>query len=112
MVKIEAIVRPDYLDALQHELAEVGHAGLTVSQVQGSGTEPRPVEWFRGLVSQPRFLPKVKIELVLPDAMLEEALWVIRNTCYTGEAGDGRIFVSPVKDAIRIRTGERGYAAL
>jgi nitrogen regulatory protein P-II 1 len=112
MIKLEAIVRPERFEVLQHDLSEAGFSGLTVSSVLGSGSEPRPREWFRGLASEPRFLPKLKIELVLPDAMVEEAVWVIRNACKTGEVGDGRIFLSNVGGAVRIRTGDRGYEAL
>jgi len=112
VVKLEAIVRPELLEKLQSELADVGHSGVTVTYVQGCGREVRPVEWFRGHSSQVRFLPKVKVELTLPDAMVEEAIWVIRNACITGEVGDGKIFVSRVNDAVRIRTSERGYDAL
>lgn len=112
MVKIEAIIREEKLEPLQAELADLGHAGITVSYVRGAGAEQAPVEWFRGLVCQPKYLPKVKVELVLPEAMLAEALWAIRNTCFTGEVGDGRLFVAPVRDVVRIRTGERGIDAL
>ena len=112
MTKIEAIIRPEKLELLQQELEEIGHAGITVTQVQGAGREAHPAEWFRGMQIRTRLSPKVKVELVVADPMVEEAVWVIRNTCITGKVGDGKVFLTKLSDAVRIRTGERGNEAL
>jgi nitrogen regulatory protein P-II 1 len=112
MTKLEAIIRPEKLEGLRQDLEELGLGGLTITQVQGAGSEERSEDWFRGLQFTPRYLPKVKVELLLPDAMVEEVIWTIRNACFTGAVGDGKIFIIKVRDAIRVRTGDRGHSAL
>lgn len=112
MTRLEAIVRPEKLEALQHELEELGLTGLTVTQVRGAGRQAGYVERYRGVEYQVRLLPKEKVEVVVPDPMVEDAVKAIRNACMTGEVGDGKIFLSKIDDAVRIRTGERGNEAL
>lgn len=112
MTKIEVVVRPEKLEDLQHELEEMGLTGMTVTEVRGAGRQAGYVERYRGLEYRVRLLPKVKVELVIPDPMLEDVVKTIRNACYTGEVGDGKIFISRLEDAVRIRTGDRGNEAL
>lgn len=112
MTKVEAIVRPEKLDRLQHELEEIDCAGLTVSNVFGAGHQAGYVERFRGMEYRVRLHPKVKVELIVPDPLVEQVVRTIRNACITGEIGDGKIFLYHIHDAIRIRSGVRGNEAL
>jgi nitrogen regulatory protein P-II 1 len=112
MKKIEAIVRPHKLDAVRQALQESGYQGLTISEVKGYGRQKGHTEIYRGSEYKIDFLPKVKIELVCADTKLDRALTLIAEAAKTGETGDGKIFVFPVEEAIRIRTGESGEAAL
>jgi len=111
MTKLEIITRPDHLSELQDQLAELGHAGITVSEVHGTG-QPERIGRFMGTAYRVTLAPHVKVELVVPDPLVEEAVRTIRNACRTGEAGDGKIFASRVADCVRIRTGQRGNEAL
>jgi nitrogen regulatory protein P-II 1 len=112
MTKLEAIIRPDKLDELQHELEAMGLTGLTVTEVRGAGRQAGYVERYRGLEYKVRLLPKVKVEVVVPDPMVEDVIKTIRNACITGEVGDGKIFLWKLDNAVRIRTGEQGNEAL
>ena len=112
MKKIEAIIRPHLLDAVKNALQEVGINGLTVSEVRGFGRQKGHTETYRGSEYKIDFLPKVKIEVTLPLEMVDQAIDAILKTAKTGKFGDGKIFVLPVEEVIRIRTGERGEAAL
>lgn len=112
MTKMEVIIRPDRLEELQHQLEDMGLTGLTVTEVRGAGRQAGYVERYRGMEYRVRLLPKVKVELVVPDPMVEDVIKTIRNACATGEVGDGKIFLSKVDDAVRIRTGERSNEAL
>jgi nitrogen regulatory protein P-II 1 len=112
MKKIEAIIRPHLLDAVKNALQEVGINGLTVSEVRGFGRQKGHTETYRGSEYKIDFLPKVKIEVALPLEMVDHAIDAILKTAKTGKFGDGKIFVLPVEEVIRIRTGERGEAAL
>ncbi|MFL6215697.1 MAG: P-II family nitrogen regulator [Blastocatellia bacterium] len=112
MKKIEAIIRPHLLDAVKNALQEVGINGLTVSEVRGFGRQKGHTETYRGSEYKIDFLPKVKIEVALPLEMVDQAIDAILKTAKTGKFGDGKIFVLPVEEVIRIRTGERGEAAL
>jgi nitrogen regulatory protein P-II 1 len=112
MKKIEAIVRPHKLDAVREALQEAGYQGLTISEVKGYGRQKGHTEIYRGSEYKIDFLPKVKIELVCADTKLDRALTLIAASAKTGETGDGKIFVFPVEEAIRIRTSESGEAAL
>jgi nitrogen regulatory protein P-II 1 len=112
MRKIESIIRPHLLDAVKDALQEVGVAGLTISEVKGFGRQKGHTETYRGSEYKIDFLPKVKIEVVLPDEMVDLAIDAILKTAKTGKFGDGKIFVFPVEEVIRIRTAERGEQAL
>jgi len=112
MKKIESIIRPHLLDAVKNALQEIGIVGMTVSEVRGFGRQKGHTETYRGTEYRVDFLPKVKIEVALPDELVAAALDVIVKTAHTGKFGDGKIFVTPLEDAVRIRTGERGDQAL
>jgi len=112
MTKIEVVVRPEKLESLQHELEEMSLTGMTVTEVRGAGRQAGYVERYRGLEYKVRLLPKVKVELVVADNLVEDVIKTIRDSCYTGEVGDGKIFLSKLDDAVRIRTGDRGNDAL
>lgn len=112
MTKIEAIIRPEKLDAIIEALEGLGHSGITKTEVEGHGKQKGIVEQFRGKEYRLSFIPKVKIELVIKDDVVEKAIETIVNTAFSGQIGDGKIFVYEVKDAIRVRTRERGESAL
>ena len=112
MKKIEAIIKPFKLDEVREALSEVGVTGLTVTEVKGFGRQKGHTELYRGAEYVVDFLPKVKLELIIEDEMVEKAVEAIRGSAQTGRIGDGKIFVSSIDDAIRIRTGERGDAAV
>src|SRR5216684_4403805 len=106
MKKIEAIVKPFKLEEVKDALGEVGITGMTVSEVKGFGRQKGHTEIYRGSEYTVDFLPKVKIELVLPDSQADNAVAVIIKAAKTGKIGDGKVFVSEIQDAIRIRTEE------
>ena len=112
MKKIEAIVKPFKLDEVREALSEIGVSGLTVTEVKGFGRQKGHTELYRGAEYVVDFLPKVKIEVVLADDMVEKAVDAIRRAAQTGRIGDGKIFVSNIEEAIRIRTGESGLDAI
>jgi len=112
MKKIEAIVKPFKMDDVREALAEVGIAGMTVSEVKGFGRQKGHTELYRGAEYQVDFLPKIKIELVLDDERVEQAIEAIETSAKTGKIGDGKIFVYNVESAVRIRTGEHNEDAL
>ena len=112
MKKIEAIIKPFKLEEVKDALNKAGVAGLTVTEVKGYGRQKGHVELYRGAEYDVSFVPKVKMELVVADGMVEKALSVIEETAKTGKIGDGKIFVLPVEEAVRIRTGERGDIAI
>ncbi len=112
MKKIEAIIRPFKLDDVQSELQESGFGGLTVTEVKGYGRQKGHKEIYRGSEYNIEFVPKLKIELVCRDELLEKAIEIIISKSKTGEVGDGKIFIIPVDEAIRIRTEESGIAAV
>ena len=112
MKKIEAIIRPHLLDAVRKALQEVDVAGMTISEVQGYGRQKGHTETYRGAEYQIEFIPKVKIEVIISEDLEEMVLEAIQKTARTGKFGDGKIFVAPTDEVIRIRTGERGEAAL
>ena len=112
MKKIEAIIKPFKLDDLKEALHNVGLQGITDTEAKGLGRQKGHTELYRGAEYVVDFLPKVKIEIVLPDDMVERAVDAIRRAAQTGRIGDGKIFVSPVEEAIRIRTGETGLDAI
>jgi nitrogen regulatory protein P-II 1 len=112
MKKIEAIIKPFKLDEVKEALQEMGLQGITVTEAKGFGRQKGHTELYRGAEYVVDFLPKVKVELVLADEMLEKALETIQNAARTGRIGDGKIFVTTIEDAVRIRTGETGTDAL
>ena len=112
MKKIEAIVKPFKLDEVREALSELGVTGLTVTEVKGFGRQKGHTELYRGAEYVVDFLPKVKVEVVLADAMAERAIEAIVKAARTGKIGDGKIFVTTVEQVIRIRTGESGEAAV
>jgi nitrogen regulatory protein PII len=112
MVKIEAIIRPEKLETLVERLTELGCPGLNYTDVHGHGRQKGMVEVFRGREYEIKFVPKIKIEIVVSDSKAEEIIQAVTALSRTGKVGDGKIFVSPVQDAIRVRTGERGEGAL
>ena len=112
MKKIEAIVKPFKLEELRDALQELGVQGMTVSEVKGFGRQKGHTEIYRGSEYTVDFLPKIKIELVVTDSLLDNAVAVIVKTARTGKIGDGKVFVSDIQDAIRIRTEEKGVAAV
>jgi nitrogen regulatory protein P-II 1 len=112
MKKIEAIIRPFKLDEVKEALVEEGIRGLTISEVRGYGRQKGHTETYRGSEYQIEFIPKIKIEIVVDDALLEKVVDAILRTAKTGQVGDGKIFISDVQDVIRIRTEESGSQAL
>ncbi len=108
MKKIEAIIRAERLQAVQDALDELGVSGLTVSEVMGCGRQKGYTEQYRGSRANISLLPKTKIESVVPDEVVDQTVDAIIAAAYTGEIGDGRLFVVDVEQAVRIRTGERG----
>jgi len=112
MKKVECIVRPHLLEAVKTALQEVGIVGMTVSEVKGFGRQKGHTETYRGSEYKVEFLPKVKVEVALPDELVDAAVDAVVKTAQTGKFGDGKVFVSSLEEVVRIRTGERGEAAL
>ncbi|HEX6794531.1 MAG TPA: P-II family nitrogen regulator [Casimicrobiaceae bacterium] len=112
MKKIEAIIKPFKLDEVREALSEIGVSGLTVTEVKGFGRQKGHTELYRGAEYVVDFLPKVKVELILADGMVEPAIEAIVRAARTGKIGDGKIFVTGVEQVVRIRTGESGEAAV
>ncbi len=112
MRKLESIIRPHLLDAVKNSLQEIGVVGMTVTEVKGFGRQKGHTETYRGTEYRVDFLPKVKIEIVLPADRVDEAVDAILRTARTGKFGDGKIFISSVEEVVRIRTGERAAMAL
>ena len=112
MKKIEAIVKPFKLDEVREALSEVGVTGLTVTEVKGFGRQKGHTELYRGAEYVVDFLPKVTVEVIVGDAIVEQAIEAIVKAARTGKIGDGKIFVTAVEQVVRIRTGETGEAAI
>ncbi len=112
MKKIEAIIKPFKLDEVKEALHEVGIAGITVLEARGFGRQKGHTELYRGAEYVVDFVPKVKLEIVVSDSKAEAAVEAIQSAAHTGRIGDGKIFVSHIEDAIRIRTGETGSDAI
>ena len=112
MKKIEAVIKPFKLDEVKEALHEVGLQGITVVEAKGFGRQKGHTELYRGAEYVVDFLPKVKIEVICDDDMVARAVEAITNAARTGRIGDGKIFIIPVEDAVRIRTGERGNDAI
>jgi nitrogen regulatory protein P-II 1 len=112
MKKIEAIIKPFKLDDVKEKLTELGIAGLTVTEVKGYGRQKGHTELYRGAEYVIDFIPKIKIEVVVVDELVDDVIQTILDSAKTGRIGDGKIFVIPVEEVIRIRTGEKGSNAL
>lgn len=112
MTKIDIITRPSKFDELKEELNEIGITGMTVSQVLGCGMQKGATEMYRGVPIPVNLLPKVKIEIVVSEVPVDKVIEVARKVLKTGEVGDGKIFIYPVENVIKIRTGEEGVSAL
>ena len=112
MKKIEAVIKPFKLDEVREALSEIGVSGMTVIEVKGFGRQKGHTELYRGAEYVVDFLPKIKIELVVADDQVENAIEAIVSVARTGKIGDGKIFVTPVERVVRIRTGETGEAAV
>ena len=112
MKKIEAIIKPFKLDELKKALTDLGVAGMTTTEVKGFGRQKGHTEIYRGAEYVVDFLPKIKVEIVVQAAKVEEVVATIIATLRTGKIGDGKIFVLPVEEACRIRTGDKGQAAI
>jgi len=112
MKKIEAIIKPFKLDEVKHALTKMGVQGMTVTEVKGFGRQKGHTEVYRGAEYKIDFLPKVKIELIITEEIVSQVIETIERAAKTGKIGDGKIFISPVEEVIRIRTGERGRDAI
>jgi nitrogen regulatory protein P-II 1 len=112
MKKLEVIIKPFKLDDVKDALNAVGISGLTVSEVKGFGRQKGHVDLYRGAEYEFSFLPKMKLEIVVDDAQVEKVMTIIESSAMTGKIGDGKIFIVPVEEVVRIRTGERGAVAV
>ncbi|MBM2840140.1 MAG: Nitrogen regulatory protein [Bacteroidetes bacterium] len=112
MKKIEAIIRPFRIDDVREALGEIGVKGMTLTEVKGYGRQKGHTELYRGSEYQIDFLPKIKIEVVVPDRLADKVVDTISNAAKTGQVGDGKIFIYNVEDVVRVRTGESGEDAL
>ena len=112
MKKIEAIIKPFKLDEVKTALTDIGVLGMTISEVKGFGRQRGHKEIYRGAEYQVDFIPKIKIDLAVDDGVAEQVVSTIQEICNTGKIGDGKIFLMPLEEAVRIRTGEAGEAAL
>lgn len=112
MKKLECIIKPFKLEEVKEALREIGVSGMTVSEVKGFGRQKGHSELYRGTEYTVDFLPKVKIEMIIPDDLVDKAVETIQAAARTGKIGDGKIFLIPVEDVVRIRTGEKGENAI
>lgn len=112
MKKIEVIIKPFKLDEVKDKLNEINVHGLTVTEVKGFGRQKGHTELYRGAEYVVDFLPKIKLDIIAPDERVEEIVMAVIESAHTGRIGDGKIFVSPIEEVIRIRTGERGESAI
>lgn len=112
MKKVEAIIKPFKLDEVKDALNAIGINGMTITEVKGFGRQKGHVEVYRGTEYEVNFIPKVKIETVVPDSMIDKVIATIMDKAKTGNIGDGKIFIYSLEDVIRIRTGDRGEAAI
>jgi nitrogen regulatory protein P-II 1 len=112
MKKVEAYIKPFKLDDVKAALMEIGISGMSVSEIRGFGRQKGHTELYRGSEYQVDFLPKSKLEIVVSDNMVEQVIEVVQKVARTGQVGDGKIFVIPIEDVVRIRTGESGESAI
>jgi len=112
MKKVEAIIKPFKLDDVKDALTSLGILGMTITEVKGFGRQKGHVEVYRGTEYEVNFIPKIKIEVVVPDAAINKVIETIQDKAKTGNIGDGKIFIYSLEDVVRIRTGERGESAI
>ncbi len=112
MKMVTAMIRPHKLDDIKDGLSEIGVQGMSVTEIRGYGRTHGQTETYRGSAYQVEFIPKVRIEVVVPDTLVEQVLTTLETAGKTGKIGDGKVFISPIDEALRIRTGERGEAAI
>ena len=112
MILVTAVIKPHALDAVREALSHVGIAGMTISEVQGFGRQRGHTEVYRGAEYEVEFVPKVQLEIVVDDAQVEEVTTAIVDAAGTGKIGDGKVWILPVEEVVRVRTGERGPEAL
>ncbi len=112
MIKVEAVIKPFKLDAVKDKLNEIGIKGMTVTEVKGFGRQKGHTELYRGTEYQVDFLPKVKLDIIISQEMEDQVVSAIVNTAQTGKIGDGKIFITDLKEVIRIRTGDKGKEAI
>ena len=112
MKKIESVIKPFKLEEVKEALGDIGVSGMTVSEVKGFGRQKGHTELYRGTEYTLDFLPKVKIEVIVPDDLVDKVIEAVSTAARTGKIGDGKIFVLPVEEAVRIRTGEKGEKAV
>ncbi len=112
MKKIEAIIKPFKLDDVKEAFSRIGVQGMTIIEVKGFGRQKGHTELYRGAEYVVDFIPKIKIEIIVPDSIVDQVCDIIEKTAKTGKIGDGKIFISNVDDAVRIRTGQRGAGAI
>jgi nitrogen regulatory protein P-II 1 len=112
MKKIEAIIKPFKLDEIKDGLNEIGIQGMTITEVKGFGRQKGHAELYRGAEYVVDFIPKIKVEIIVPDNIVDKVIEVIEKNAKTGKIGDGKIFVSTIEDAVRIRTGQKGEEAI
>jgi len=112
VIKVEAVIKPFKLDAVKDKLNEIGIKGLTVTEVKGFGRQKGHTELYRGTEYQVDFLPKVKLDIIISKEMEDQVVSAIVNTAQTGKIGDGKIFITDLKEVIRIRTGDKGKEAI
>ncbi len=112
MKKIEAIIRPEKLEVLRQHLEKIGYPGMMVTEIKGHGKQGGVTHQFRGTEYKTPFLAKIKIEIVVADSQVKKLIEAIMEICRSGAVGDGKIFIAPIDDAIRIRTGEQGDKAI
>lgn len=112
MKQVVAIVRPSQIERVKEALEEIGVTGMTMTEVKGFGRQRGQPEIYRGAEYETAFLPKLKLEIVARDSLVQKLVGVLRDAAYTGKVGDGKVFVLPVEEAVRIRTGERGDVAV
>lgn len=110
--KVEAVIKPFKLEEVKEALTEIGIEGMTVTEVKGFGRQKGHTEIYRGSEYTVDFLPKVKLEILMPDSLVEKAVGIISKAAKTGKIGDGKIYVSPVEEVVRIRTDEKGEKAV
>src|ERR1700735_3745278 len=112
MKKIEAIIRPEKLEVLRLHLEKIGYPGMMITEIRGHGKQGGVSQQWRGTEYKTYFLPKTRVEIVVTDAQVKKLVDAIKEVCHSGAVGDGKVFIYPVEDSLRVRTGETGDAAI